>query len=680
MSGAVVSPEQRRTILGALLLVLLLSALDQTIVSTAMPRIIEQLQGLEYYAWVGTAYLLTSTVSVPIYGKLSDLYGRKPILVVGIVLFLIGSVLCGLSGEFGDLPVLGNGMTQLIFFRALQGLGGGALFMSTFVIIADLFPPRERGKAMGIFGAAFGLASIVGPAIGGFFTDHGTVTLLGHEISGWRWIFYVNLPLGLISLGVVLAKMPLLHHGATGKIDFPGAALVILTFVPLLLALSFGGTKYAWDSNQIITLFSVAAVAFVAFLIVEIRTANPIVPMTLFRNKVMATCSSSGFMIGMAFFGIVMFMPLYMQVVQGVTATNSGFAMLPMMGGLIFGAITSGRLVTRVGKYKPFIVGGITCLLVGVILLTQVGPDTTILDLDWRLALVGLGLGPTQSLFNMAVQNSVSPRETGVATSTMQFCRQIGSTVGVAIFGTLLTNQLTTQLHERVPSMPGVEMVKKVDLGTAQSMAMNSRLLDQRVEQAMTARYELIDRAYHGDTTTSAQLLQDSQLPPAVREDLEAGGLQPAVHVQLEALATAVEQGLKGGEAGVTALLARQDIPADLRGEIANVPTRALQDPKSLTGLIERYRESILGTEEALVQAATAEKLDAVRLGLELEGRELAKRIDRGTKEAFADSITHTFMACIAIVVIALLIALMIPELPLRSRLPEDSAPAPVEG
>ena len=234
MTGAVVTPEQRRTILGALLLVLLLSALDQTIVSTAMPRIIEQLKGLEFYAWVTTSYMLTSTVSVPIYGKLSDLYGRKPILVVGIVLFLAGSALCGLSGEFGTLPVLGTGMTQLIVFRGLQGLGSGALFMSAFVTIADLYPPMERGKAMGVFGAAFGLASIVGPAIGGFFTDHGTFTLLGHVVAGWRWVFYVNLPLGLVALGVVTAKMPKLHHGATGKIDFPGAALVILTFVPLL--------------------------------------------------------------------------------------------------------------------------------------------------------------------------------------------------------------------------------------------------------------------------------------------------------------------------------------------------------------------------------------------------------------------------------------------------------------
>lgn len=668
-----VTPEQRRAVVGALLLVLLLSALDQTIVSTAMPRIIEQLQGLEYYSWVATAYLLTSTVSVPIYGKLSDLFGRKPILVFGIVLFLIGSALCGLSGEFGPLPLLGGGMTQLIAFRALQGLGGGALFMSAFVIIADLFPPRERGKAMGIFGAAFGLASIVGPAIGGFFTDHGTVTLFGHEVAGWRWVFYVNLPLGLAALGVVLAKMPLLHHGATGRIDFPGAALVVLAFVPLLLALSIGGTQYAWNSREIITLFAVAALAFVAFIVVEVRVDNPIVPMSLFRNKVMATCSLAGFMLGMAFFGIIMFMPLYMQVVQGVSATSSGFAMLPLMGGLIFGSIASGRLVARSGRYKPFIVGGTLLLSVGVILLTRIGPDTTVLDLDWRLALVGLGLGPTQSLFNMAVQNAVSARETGVATSTMQFCRQIGSTVGVAIFGTLLTHHLTLQLQEKVPALPGAQVVERVDLGTAQTLAMNAHLLDERVDSAMAARYALIDQAYHGDQEATAALLADPQLAPRIHDDLEAGGLRPGIHAELESLVVAIEQGLAAGEKGVTALLAREDIPADLRTELANIPTRALQDPTSLKGIAAGYRESITGNELPLVEAATTARLADIRQQLTIQGEELAARIDRGTKESFAHSIAATFTVCIGIVLFALMVVLFIPELPLASRTVESS-------
>ena len=678
MTGAVVTPEQRRTILGALLLVLLLSALDQTIVSTAMPRIIEQLKGLEFYAWVTTSYMLTSTVSVPIYGKLSDLYGRKPILVVGIVLFLAGSALCGLSGEFGTRPVLGTGMTQLIVFRGLQGLGSGALFMSAFVTIADLYPPMERGKAMGVFGAAFGLASIVGPAIGGFFTDHGTFTLLGHVVAGWRWVFYVNLPLGLVALGVVTAKMPKLHHGATGKIDFPGAALVILTFVPLLLALSFGGTKYAWQSSEIRQLFAISAVAFIAFIVVELRTEHPIVPLSLFRNRVVSACASSGFLVGMIFFSVVMFMPLYLQVVLGVSATRSGLAMLPLITGLIIGSIGSGRMVARNGLYKPFILGGIALLGLGLFLLTQVGPETTVLGIDWRLALIGLGLGPTQSLFNMAVQNAVSNRETGVATSTMQFCRQIGSTVGVAVFGTLLTQHLTTELHERVPPVPGEQVIEKIDLGAAQSMAMNAKLLSQRVEGAMDRRYADIESAYRGDTGAVSRLLSAPDLAPDVRTDLEGAGLQPAIREQLEALANAVEQGLMHGESGRSALIADARLPSGLRAEIAEVPTRALQNPEAMKGVVAGYREVILGQESDLVAAAEAQRLAAIRVSLTEEGQRLAARIDQGTREAFANSIVNTFVVGIFIVLGALLLAGLIPELPLKTR--SSASRAPVEG
>jgi EmrB/QacA subfamily drug resistance transporter len=678
MTGAVVTPEQRRTILGALLLVLLLSALDQTIVSTAMPRIIEQLKGLEFYAWVTTAYMLTSTVSVPIYGKLSDLYGRKPILVFGIVLFLVGSVLCGLSGEFGTLPVLGTGMTQLIVFRGLQGLGSGALFMSAFVTIADLYSPLERGKAMGVFGAAFGLASIVGPAIGGFFTDHGTFTLLGHVVAGWRWVFYVNLPLGLIALGVVMAKMPTLHHGATGRIDFPGAALVILTFVPLLLALSFGGSKYAWDSAEIRQLFAISVIAFVAFIIVELRTANPIVPLSLFRNRVVSACASSGFLIGMIFFSVVMFMPLYMQVVLGVSATSSGLAMLPLMIGLIVGSIGSGRLVARIGRYKPFIIGGIALLGVGMFLLTQVGPETSLFGIDWRLALIGLGLGPTQSLFNMAVQNAVSKQETGVATSTMQFCRQIGSTVGVAVFGTLLTQHLTTELHARVPPVPGEQVIEKIDLGVAQSMAMNAGLLSQRVDSAMERRYADIEVAYRGDSGAASRLLAEADLPPDIRRDLEQGGLQPAIRGQLDTLARKVEQGLLHGEAGRSALLADPGVPPGLRAELAEVPTRALQNPDAMKGVVARYREAILAQEAELVAAAQAQRLAAVREALTEQGRDLAARIDQGTRAAFSTSIINTFVIGLFIVLGALLLAGLIPELPLKTR--TSASPAPAEG
>ncbi|MBO9706976.1 MAG: MFS transporter [Caulobacter sp.] len=444
MTAQTFSDTERRTTLAALMIVFLLSALDQTIVSTAMPRIISELHGLTLYSWVTTAYLLTSTVMVPIWGKLGDIYGRKPVLVSGIAIFLAGSWLSGLSGEFGAMLGM-SGMVQLIVFRALQGIGGGALFTTAFAIIADLYPPRERGKFAGIFGSVFGFASVLGPLIGGYFTDHGTVHLGGHVIAGWRWVFYVNLPLSLLSLFMVLVKMPPLEHRRSGAVDYVGAILLVAAFVPLLLALSLGGHDFAWSSPQSIGLFAGAAAALAAFLFVESRVGNPILPLRLFGNKVFATANLAGFLISMAFLGVVTFLPLYMQLGLGVDATTSGLAILPLMGGLIVSSTLAGQLVSKTGRYKPLMIGGAVLLLAGVWLLSRVTTQTTLPDLCWRMAIMGLGLGPGQSLFNLATQNAVEVRDIGVATSSNQFFRQIGSTIGVAVFGALLTHRLANE-------------------------------------------------------------------------------------------------------------------------------------------------------------------------------------------------------------------------------------------
>jgi EmrB/QacA subfamily drug resistance transporter len=437
--------ERKITIIGVMI-VFLLSALDQTIVATAMPVIISQLHGLELYSWVTTAYLLSSTVMVPVWGKLGDLYGRKPVLLAGIGLFLVGSWLAGLAGEFGDLPLLGGGMVQLIVFRAVQGLGGGALFTTAFAIIADLFPPRERGKFAGLFGGVFGLASAIGPLLGGYFTDHGSVTIGGHAIAGWRWVFYLNLPIGLVALFMVIAKMPKLSHASKGSIDYLGAVLIVAACVPLLLGLTFGGQKYPWDSNVVLGLFAMFAVCTVLFVLVELRVKDPIIHMELFRNKVFTWANIAGFFSSMSFLSVVAFLPLFMQLGQGVKATTSGLSTLPLMAGLIVAATVAGRLVTRTGRYKPFMLAGMTVLLIGTYLLSQMSHHTTRLDLSWRMAILGIGLGPLQSLYGVAIQNAVAVNRIGVVTSANQFFRQIGSTVGVAIFGTLLTNGLNSKL------------------------------------------------------------------------------------------------------------------------------------------------------------------------------------------------------------------------------------------
>jgi len=436
--------DERRITLIAVMIVFSLSALDQTIVSTAMPRIVAELKGLNLYAWVTTGYLLTSTVMVPIWGKLSDSHGRKLILLAGIAIFLLGSWLSGLS----------TSMVELIVFRAIQGIGGGALFTTAFAIIADMFEPRERGKFGGLFGSVFGLASLIGPVVGDFFTEHGTVHLLGQTIAGWRWVFYLNLPLSALALFMILVKMPKLSHSDGAPIDYLGAALIILTFVPLLLALSWAGQTYPWGSPIIVGLLAFSAAGLIAFLYIETKVREPIMPLELFADRTFATCNSASFIVSMAFMGVVTFLPLYLQVGMGVAATASGLAMVPMMVGLIGASTAAGLLVSKTGVYKPIMLGGGAVLAVAVFLMTFIGPDTSLVGVGWRMFVLGVGLGPSQSLFALAVQNAVAPHRMGVATSSGMFFRQIGQTMGVALFGALLTHNLNAELIKRAPVDP----------------------------------------------------------------------------------------------------------------------------------------------------------------------------------------------------------------------------------
>ena len=464
VSTAEFTDIEKRVTLWGVAIVFLLSALDQTIVATAMPRIISELNGLALYSWVTTAYLLSSTVMVPIWGKLGDLFGRKPVLLAGILFFLGGSWLSGLSGEFGALPVIGGGMVQLIVFRAIQGIGGGALFTTAFAIIGDLYPPRERGKIGGMFGAVFGLSSTIGPLIGGYFTDHGTVTLAGHVVAGWRWVFYINLPLSILSLFMIIVKMPKMSHHAKGKIDFIGAALIIATVVPLLLALTFGGHQYPWGSAVVLGLFAGSALGLVLYIVNERFASDPILPLELFKNRVFTTANLAGFLVSMSFMSTVAFLPLFQQLGQGVAATTSGLAQLPLMFGLFGSSILCGRMVSQTGKYKAFMVGGLVVTFAGIWLLSRMHADTTRLDLAWRMLVLGIGLGPGQSLFSIAIQNAMPINQLGVVTSSSQFFRQIGSTMGVAIFGTLLTAHLNSGLGK---IMPGVDIGKLRAMGGA---------------------------------------------------------------------------------------------------------------------------------------------------------------------------------------------------------------------
>jgi EmrB/QacA subfamily drug resistance transporter len=552
---AVTDREKRLTLLG-LILVFLLGALDSTIVGTAMPRIIQELRGFELYAWVTTSYLLCSTVIVPIYGKLGDLYGRKSILVIGICIFLLGSALCGLSGMFGTLPVLGSGMTQLVIFRAIQGLGSAALFSLSFTIIADLFTPRERGKFMGLFGATFGLASAIGPLVGGFFTDHGTVTIAGWEIAGWRWVFYVNLPLGLCSLLLIVFEMPSLRPDTPGgRIDYLGTFLFIAATVPLLLAMTWGGQSYAWTSPQIIGLEVTGIVSLCLFIKVEKSVRDPLLPLGLFGNRVFLIANLAGFLIGLSFIGVIMFMPLFTQVVLGQNATQSGWTQTPMMLGLLIGSIVAGRLATKTGRYKPTIVGGTVLLLGALLWLAAITTKTMPIALGLRLFVVGIGLGPSQSLFNLAVQNAVPSSQLGIATSASQFFRQMGSVVGLALFGALLTHILTSELSKRVPELAA--MTARIDLSQVQSQALDPHRMQRALIATADAQYQQFARTYKDRTSARQDILADTTISMTVKDLLREGtaanastaevlaALQIDLTGQAAALGTRLETGMK---------------------------------------------------------------------------------------------------------------------------------------
>ena len=420
------------TMIGVLL-VMLLASLDQTIVSTAMPRVIADLQGFDRYTWVSTAYLLTSTVMVPIYGKLSDLLGRKPIFLFGVIVFLLGSALSGAA----------QSMNQLIIFRALQGIGAGALMPIAIAVVGDLFSPRERGKWQGVTGAVFGFSSIVGPTVGGWITEN----------ASWRWVFYVNLPIGIIALLVLIFLMPTLRSNAEGKkvaIDYIGAALLVVGTVPLLLGFTWAGSFYAWSSPQIIGLFVGALVALVAFVLYEARLerqgGQPIIEPGLFKNSIFSVSTLVTIVFGMGLFGSIFFIPLYVQGVLGTSATNSGLIVTPLMLTSIVGSIFAGQMTSRFGKYKWIAISGMIISLLGTLLLVRLDINSTNTDILIAMLVLGVGMGFSMSLYTLIVQNAL-PTKIGQATSSLVFFRSIGGTIGLAAMGSLMTSAYLPAFH-----------------------------------------------------------------------------------------------------------------------------------------------------------------------------------------------------------------------------------------
>ncbi|MDQ3317760.1 MAG: MFS transporter, partial [Actinomycetota bacterium] len=428
-----------------LMLALFLVALDQTVVGTALPQIIADLEGFERYAWVTTSYLLASTAMIPVIGKLGDVYGRKWFIVGGVVVFLIGSALCGAAW----------GMLELIIFRGIQGLGAGMIFANIFTSVADIFPdPARRAKYQGLFFAVFALSSVIGPTLGGWITDN----------LDWRWVFYINLPLGLVSL-VALPLVLRQSAARTGrvKIDYPGAATITLSVVALLLALSWVGEGYEWGATRVVAGFVVSAVLLLVFVPMELRAEEPIIPLSLFKSRTFTSAALLMFFVGIGMFGIILYTPLYVQGVLGESATNSGTVLTPLVFAMTAVGILGGQIIARVRRVKPFTLFGTVVMTFGVYLLTTLGTSSSTATVALFLTVTGLGLGLIMPTATLAVQSTVDRRLLGVATSSMQFLRSIGSTVGTAVVGSLVTSGYARDLRADAPPQAPDRLVSSLE-------------------------------------------------------------------------------------------------------------------------------------------------------------------------------------------------------------------------
>ncbi|WP_425148593.1 MDR family MFS transporter [Deinococcus sp.] len=675
--------EKLFTMIGTLL-GLLLAALDQTIVATAGPQIQKDLRiDASLYTWITTSYLVASTVMVPIYGKLSDLFGRKNILIFGVIAFLVGSLLCGLSGEAFLGNFLGGGTGQLIAFRAVQGFGSAALFTTAFAVVSDLYAPAERGRYTGLFGAVFGLSSVLGPLIGGFLTDH----------LSWHWVFYVNLPIGAVALAFIISRMPPLKHlygqaEARPRLDLLGAFWLTVTVVPLLLALSLGKssltpgeTGYLWGSWQVLGMFGLAALGLIAFLLTERRAHDPLMNLGLFGNRVFSVGTAATFLLGMAFLGPIIFLPLFMVNVVGLSATNSGLTLTPLVLGLVAGNILSGQLVSRFGRYKPIMLVALVILMAAFLIMGfTLNSDASQTSVTLKMILIGLGLGPSIPLYTLAIQNASDPRLTGQVTSSVTFFRNLGQVVGVAILGTVFSNVLSAQLNvakgeaRAVLPISAQAQFDSLSGGGAAGGGSASNFSVTAIKRDALAKLGtqelLVTKALQSNDPASVQaLLASSQTPAQLREVLKAGGIAAQVKAADAALLTQIGAALKGGQ--LAALARNPQLPAALRTQLAQIPPQAVATPQGQAAVLARVSQGLTAAEGAVVAQVKTKAVAQAVAGIEGSKPAVLHAIDvfgAGFKRAMTEAVSQVFRYGLLMVILGFLATIFLPQLPLRKR------------
>ena len=646
-------------------LALFLGALDQTIVSTALPRIVADLGGLDRYSWVASVYLLVSTLLVPLIGKLSDIMSRKTLELISLSVFLAGSALCGLAGEWGPLPLLGDGMSQLVIFRGLQGAGGAGLFALAFIVISDLYAARDRGKVGGVFGAVFGLSSVLGPLIGGFLTDNAGAWISG--IEGWRWVFYVNLPLGAVALWFIGSRMPRLKPADAGHSFNPvSAGLFVVSFFALVLALQLDKRQHPWTSPEVLALLIGGLMLLGVWIAHSLRSKNPVLDLKLFRDPVFATSVAASFFFGATFLATLIFLPLYMVNVQGVSATGAGASVIPLTLGVVLGAGIGGWLSSRLGRYKVILIVGAAVILCGELLMTLFAAGTPLALILSAMIVTGVGFGPAQSLYALAIQNKVVPRELGQATSFSQFARQIGSTTGAAVAGALFGAAILSAMGGTGHELSQGELRQ----GLQEVRSAIAKKFDQ-----ITARLDTLLEARGADAQTAFEQFQaDPDMPSEVKDRLKNGTpamtIGPAMDALWVQLQTIVRRGDQKALAALFASKTADVLPDESRKAIAAVVAQPPKDRLAALPDLQRHMET--GTNDAI---------DGVTLMVQARVRaEMVKAEDVAADAAVA-KISSAFARALApvwwlnVILAALLLAAttLIPSIPLKER----AAPPP---
>ncbi|GGL19529.1 MDR family MFS transporter [Deinococcus radiotolerans] len=653
--GVALTAAQKNLSLAALLLAVLLASMNQTIVSTAGPSI-QQALGIEnsLYSWITTAYLLASTTLVPIYGKLSDLWGRKVILVFGTVLFILGSVLCGTAGGIG----------ALIAGRAVQGLGGAALIGLMYAVIADLYAPEERGRYIGIIGAVFSLSTVLGAVVGGYVTDH----------FGWHNVFFISVPLGLAALGFMLFMPGLKQDRERAPIDVAGVALLSIFSVSLLLALSLGKTSVApgesgflWGSWQILSLGATALLSLLAFLAVERRAADPIIDIRMFRNQTFAVAMGITFLLGVVFFAATVFLPLFMVNVIGLSATNAGLTTFPLTIGLVLSSIVAGQAFARTGRIKPIILLGTVILLVGFALMGwTLSPRSTQFELTWKMIVVGLGLGPVLPMLTLAIQGTVQPRDLGAATGTNNFLRSLGSTMGVAILGTLFASTLKDNVSTRVAAATAtLPAALRTQLsptsGHSGTQGFNAAQVKTQLGDRFDTQRELYTLALRdADQEALRRLQSDPQTPAPLREVARQGGFPGVIRTQFSTQRTLLQRAIVGRDAAAIAAVANNpQTPERLRALVqTGAGARAPQALAQVEADLAAQEQTALTTQPAALLAPVLKGLEDTRAQL----LPVIDKVDLGIKEAFTAAVELLYKVGLWITVAALLLTLLLPE------------------